>query len=85
MTHVAHELHDEFPAEGEILHRLKVEDAHFARLAEQYHFLNREIHRIEAGVESASDARSEDLKKQRLALLDQVAQRIAEEKAKVQA
>ena len=85
MTHVAHELHDEFPADGEILHRLKVEDGHFARIAEQYHVLNREIHRIEAGVEGASDARAEDLKKQRLSLLDQVAKRISDEKAKVQA
>lgn len=72
MSHVSHELHDEFPADAEILRRLKTGDAHFAKLAEQYHDLNREIHRIEAGVEAASDARAEELKKQRLSILDQV-------------
>lgn len=72
MTHVSHELHDEFPADAEILHKLKVSDAHFAKLADHYHDLNREIHRIEAGIEAASDARAEELKKERLSILDQV-------------
>lgn len=72
MTHVSHELHDEFPADAEILHKLKVGDAHFATLADHYHDLNREIHRIEAGIEAASDARAEELKKERLSILDQV-------------
>ena len=73
MTHVPHELHDEFPEAAEALHRLKLEDAHFAKLAEAYHVLNREIHRIEADVEPASDARAEELKKQRLKLKDEIA------------
>jgi uncharacterized protein YdcH (DUF465 family) len=73
MTHVPHELHDEFPEAAEALHRLKLEDAHFARLAEAYHALNREIHRIEADVEPASDVRAEKLKKQRLKLKDEIA------------
>lgn len=72
MTHVSHELHDEFPADAEILHKLKVSDAHFAKLADHYHDLNREIHRIEAGIEAASDERAEELKKERLSILDQV-------------
>ena len=72
MTHVSHELHDEFPADAEILHKLKVSDAHFAKLADHYHDLHREIHRIEAGIEAASDARAEELKKERLSILDQV-------------
>lgn len=72
MTHVSHELHDEFPADAEILHKLKVSDAHFAKLADHYHDINREIHRIEAGIEAASDARAEELKKERLSILDQV-------------
>lgn len=73
MSHVPHELHEEFPEAAEALHRLKLEDAHFARLAEAYHALNREIHRIESDVEPASDARAEDLKKQRLKLKDEIA------------
>jgi uncharacterized protein YdcH (DUF465 family) len=81
MTHVSHELHDEFPADGEILHRLKVGDAHYAKLAGHYHDLNREIHRIESGVEAASDARTEELKKERLSILDQVSVMISAAKA----
>jgi uncharacterized protein len=73
MTHVPHELHEEFPEAGEALHRLKVENAHFARLADEYHQVNREIHRIEAEVEAATDERAENLKKRRLALKDEIA------------
>lgn len=73
MTHVPHELHDEFPESAEALHRLKLENAHFAKLADEYHKVNREIHRIEADIEAASDARAEELKKRRLALKDEVA------------
>jgi uncharacterized protein YdcH (DUF465 family) len=36
--------------------------------------VNREIHRIEAEVEPSSDARAEDLKKQRLLLMDEISQ-----------
>ena len=74
MTHVPHELHDEFPEAAEALHRLKMENAHFAKLAQEYHTINREIHRIEADVEPASDARAEDLKKRRLSLKDEIAE-----------
>ena len=81
MTHVSHELHAEFPEDAEILHSLKVGDPKFAKLADHYHDLNREIHRIESGVEAASDDRLEGLKKQRLTLLDDVAQIIAKSKA----
>lgn len=81
MSHVAHELHAEFPQHAELLHQLKMTDAHFKRIAEQYHELNREIHRIEAEVEAASDARLEDLKKQRLAMLDEVAEMLSKAEA----
>lgn len=81
MTHVAHELHSEFPQDAEILHRLKVDDPHFAKLADHYHDLNREIHRIETGIEAASDTRAEELKKERLSILDRVSVMISAAKA----
>ena len=77
MSHVPHELAAEFPEHTALLHELKLSDTHFQRVAERYHEINREIHRIEAEVEAASDFRLEDLKKQRLALLDEVSQMIA--------
>ena len=81
MGHTPHELHDEFPEDTALLHTLKVSDSHFQTLAARYHEVNREIHRIEAEVDAASDARLEDLKKQRLAMLDEVADLLSRTRA----
>lgn len=72
MSHVPHELHDEFPEYEQKLHDLKVSDAHFAKLSDEYHEVNREIHRIESEIEPTSDVYLEDQKKKRLMLLDQI-------------
>jgi hypothetical protein len=48
-------------------------NAHFAKLFDEYHQINREIHRIETQVEAASDERSTDLRKKRLHLKDEIA------------
>lgn len=72
-AHTPHELHEAFPHHAEAIHRLKLSDPHFARLAEQHHDINRAIHRAESEIEPASDAHLEDLKKQRLQLLDDIA------------
>lgn len=77
-AHTPHELADTFPQDAAALHRLKLTDAHFARLAERHHQVNRAIHRIEAGTEAASDARLETLKKERLTLLDTIAAMLEE-------
>ncbi len=73
MSHTPNELADVFPDHADALHQLKLTDAHFARLADQHHELNREIHRIEAEIDAASDDRLETLKKDRLQLLDDIA------------
>lgn len=72
-AHTPNELAEIFPEDAEALRRLKLGDAHFARLAERHHVVNREIHRIESEVEAASDERLEALKKERLNLLDAIA------------
>lgn len=72
MSHTPHELADEFPEHVARLHDLKVSNAHFARLAEEYHKVNREIHRIETEVEPATDERTTELRKRRLELKDEV-------------
>lgn len=77
MSHTPHELADEFPQDRDLIHRLKQDDAHFARLAEEYHTVNRTIHRIESETEAASDERAEALKKERLGLADQIAAMLA--------
>jgi hypothetical protein len=81
MSHTPNDLREEFPEAVDVLHQLKVHDAHFATLAERYHDLNREIHRIETDLEPTSDARAEALKKQRLALLDDISAIVAKAKA----
>ena len=73
MSHVPHELAEEFPDAAEKIHELKLSDARFARLADAYHEVNREIHRIEAEIETTSDAYTEEQKKKRLALKDELA------------
>jgi len=73
MSHTPHELHDQFPRDARVLHMLKLADAHFCNLAARYHALNRAIHRIECEVESASDLYLTRLRRQRLALLDEIA------------
>ncbi|UAB78686.1 DUF465 domain-containing protein [Erythrobacter sp. SCSIO 43205] len=70
--HTPNELTEIFKRDRELMTKLKASDAHFARLADKYHEVNREVHRIEAETEAASDERFETLKKERLALLDQI-------------
>lgn len=81
MSHTPHELAAEFPQDAAIIHKLKLADTHFARLADSYHELNREIHRIESEVEAASDERTETLKKKRLALADEIGAILAKARA----
>jgi len=72
MSHVPHELAEEFPAQKAKIHELKLSNRHFAQLADKYHDLNREIHRAETGVEAMSDDSLESLKKKRLQLKDEL-------------
>jgi len=73
MSHVPHGLHEEFPNDHARIHELKKNDKHFVGLTDRYHELNRSIHRVEAEVEPTSDDVLEDMKKQRLALKDEIA------------
>lgn len=73
MGDTPHELREEFPDQVERLHTLKVSDVRAARMMDEYHDLNREIHRIETDIAPASDETLEDLKKNRLKLKDEIA------------
>jgi len=72
MAHTPHELAEEFPDQADKIHALRESNAHFAKLSDDYHALNREVHRGETDVEPMDDAHLEDLKKQRLAMLDEI-------------
>ncbi len=73
MTHTPHELAADFPEHAQKIHDLKTTDAHFAKLAEAYHPLNRAIHRAETGVEPVDDLAETEMHKKRMVLKDQIA------------
>jgi uncharacterized protein YdcH (DUF465 family) len=67
-----HSLVIELPEYRELIHQLKQQDGHFARLFAEYDVAEHAVHRIESGAEAASDERLEGLKKQRLKLKDEL-------------
>ena len=78
MSHTPHELHDEFPEQAAKIRHLKTHDPRFAELAQDYHDLNRTIHRVESGVEPVDDPVLEAFKKQRLHIKDEIAARLSD-------
>jgi len=72
MSNVPHELAEEFPQFKDKIHDLKMSDAHFRRLFDEYHVVNREVHRAEAAGLNISDEHYEEIKKKRMQLKDEV-------------
>jgi len=72
MTHTPHELHEDFPGHADAITTLKQVDAHFAKMADEYHDLNRRIHRAETNIEPIEDLAMLELRKQRAALKDNI-------------
>lgn len=73
MSHTPHELAEEFPEAAEKMSALKTSDAHFAKLADEYHEVNRAIHRAETNVEPVDQLAEVDMRKKRAALKDEIA------------
>lgn len=72
MSNTPHELHEEFPELVEKMHELKTSDAHFSKMADEYHELNGKVHLAETSVEPRSDLSETDLRKRRGALKDEI-------------
>ncbi|MDK3074929.1 DUF465 domain-containing protein [Sedimentitalea sp. JM2-8] len=72
MSHTPHELSEEFPDKVEKMHELKGSNAHFAKLADEYHEVNRAVHRAETNVEPMEDLAEGELRKKRAMLKDQI-------------
>lgn len=72
MAHTPHELHEEFPEHAEKITELKTRDAHFARLAEEYHEVNRAVHRAETNVEPMEELAEVEMRKKRAHLKDEL-------------
>jgi uncharacterized protein YdcH (DUF465 family) len=74
VANTPHELAEEFPEFTDRMRELNASNGHFARLADEYHDVNRQIHRIETRVEPAAEDVEEELKRRRVRLKDEIAQ-----------
>ena len=72
MSNTPHELAEEFPEKTDIMSQLKQSDAHFSKLADAYHEVNRAVHRAETNVEPIEELAEVELRKQRAALKDEI-------------
>ncbi|MDF1851481.1 MAG: YdcH family protein [Verrucomicrobiales bacterium] len=73
-----HPLTSEFPEHHDTIHQLKLNNAHFRKLMEEYEALDKEIFRMEEGIENPEDTVLTEEKKKRLSLKDQIAGMIQE-------
>ncbi|MEM1074230.1 MAG: DUF465 domain-containing protein [Pseudomonadota bacterium] len=73
MSHVPHDLAEEFPQMHQEISDLKIADSRFARLFDDYHRINRAIHRAETNVEPTDDCHMIAMRKERVALKDDIA------------
>jgi hypothetical protein len=72
MTIEHHPLVEEFPEYRDTIHELKLNNAHFRKLAHEYEGVDKSIVRAEQGVEIVNDDYLESIKKERLHLKDQI-------------
>lgn len=67
-----HDLAGEFPEYREKIYALKMESAHFIKLADEYHLVSKEVERLESEGVPVSDETFEEQKKKRAILKDQL-------------
>lgn len=72
MLNEKHDLVHELPEHKDAIHHLKMNDNHFARLFNEYHDLDHEVHRLEMGIETVADDYLEAKKFERLKLKDEL-------------
>ena len=72
MHNEQHDLSQEFPEHRERIHTLKAENAHFRALYDEYHLIDRQVHRAGTDVEPLSDEHAEELKMRRIQLKDEL-------------
>lgn len=67
-----HVLIEDFPDYRDTIHRMKLEDAEFARLMEEYNRLTKEIEGLETRNEPVADEHMEAMKRERVHLKDRL-------------
>lgn len=74
MDLLKHDIATEFPQLKDKIHTLKSNNAHFAKIFEQYDALNHAIAKFEGGNGAITDEALEIEKKKRLKLKDEISQ-----------
>ncbi|MCL7464987.1 DUF465 domain-containing protein [Phaeovulum sp. NW3] len=77
MSNTPHTLQDEFPTQMDKIHEMKVSNAHFARLLEEYDELNDKVHRAETLVEPMEQLAEVELRKKRALVKDEIARMLS--------
>ncbi|AHM02751.1 hypothetical protein roselon_00298 [Roseibacterium elongatum DSM 19469] len=77
MSNTPHELAEDFPNDVDKIHELKVSNPHFAKLMEDYHEVNRAVHRAETGIEPVEQSAENEMRKTRMRLKDEIASMLA--------
>ncbi|WP_396157057.1 YdcH family protein [Flavobacterium sp.] len=67
-----HDLLHEFPELQDKIHELKISDAHFRKLFDEYHEIEHQIRRINTGSEIANDKFVHELKAKLLFRKDEI-------------
>lgn len=76
MSHTPHGLAVEFPDHALKISAMKENDAHFAKLVEEYDVVNKKVHRAETRLDLLTDAEEEGLRKHRAHVKDHIWQHL---------
>ena len=66
-----HDLHHEFPQFESKIHDLKMNDNHFKKIFDEYHFIDKQIHGVES-TQVFTDEELNEMRIKRLHLKDQL-------------
>ena len=66
-----HDLHHEFPQYESQIHELKIGDAHFRKLFDEYHYIDKQIHGVES-TQIFTDDELNEMKIRRVHLKDEL-------------
>lgn len=78
MSNTPHTLQEEFPHQIDKLHDLKVSNARFAKLLEDYDEINDKVHRAETRVDPVDELVENQWRKERSHIKDEIARMLAE-------
>ncbi|MDG2341413.1 MAG: YdcH family protein [Paracoccaceae bacterium] len=77
MSHTPHELAQDFPEFAYRISELKQANGHFSRLFDEYHEINRSVHRAETNVEPVQELNEVEMRKKRAQLKDELYQMLS--------